>query len=54
MVGPRRKKLYKIEYILNDELFCYAWFMLSDILDKWITFGIIKELRIKLLEIRWQ
>jgi hypothetical protein len=25
--------------------------MLSDILDKWITFGLIEELRIKLLEI---
>jgi hypothetical protein len=43
-------KLYKIEYKLNDELFYYAWFMLSDILDKWITFGLMKNWELNCLK----
>jgi hypothetical protein len=46
-------ELYKIEYRLNGELFCYLWFVLSDMLDKWVTLGLVEELWIKLLEIRW-
>jgi len=49
----RHCELYKIEYKLNDKLFYCVWFVLRNMLDKWVTFGLTKELRVQLPEIRW-